>query len=433
MPPPNDDATSSTTRREDPSNPFIGFRRFADEQMASVLHTIFGQPPKSKVAQPSSQDADLPWIAQAMTDEQRRRLRRMHEELPPSAAYGRPTNPFHDPEERKGDARGSEDEPRKCPYRPAHQEVPERNRNGPPPELAWKPFYDDDNVESALPQEGPSSCFGWWDEYLYFSKYSPVLLEEADGLKQGSMKWRQAFEDLIAVQDGRPLPPPDASEPPSFLDRWAGAMELGNPYRMSLRDAIEAQEKSEARWRSIVDGSYEPEDNLDEDTDVDGDNDDKAFEDARGPFDYVECCAPTEQDLGGYILKDPTLISSPLMKSLWREAFRKEHYNEIEGSGTSATDTLSGFAKPGITSTLTTTERTTLPDGTVHTKMVLKKRFADGREESAETTHTTHGHQEQPPKQVESKAKTEKVFKHNGEEKPKEQVKEKKKTGWFWN
>jgi len=44
-----------------------------------------------------------------------------------------------------------------------------------------------------------------------------------------------------------------------------------------------------------------------------------------------------------------------------------------------------------ILSTLTTTERIVAPDGSVTTKVVLKKRFADGREESSESVHTQLG------------------------------------------
>jgi hypothetical protein len=40
--------------------------------------------------------------------------------------------------------------------------------------------------------------------------------------------------------------------------------------------------------------------------------------------------------------------------------------------------------KDSVVSTMTTIERRTLPDGTMETKRVLKKRFADGREESNE-------------------------------------------------
>lgn len=54
--------------------------------------------------------------------------------------------------------------------------------------------------------------------------------------------------------------------------------------------------------------------------------------------------------------------------------------SQLEGTGT---------AKPvDVLSQLTTTETTRLPDGTVTTKVVLKRRFADGREEVSESLHT---------------------------------------------
>ena len=58
-------------------------------------------------------------------------------------------------------------------------------------------------------------------------------------------------------------------------------------------------------------------------------------------------------------------------------------------------------AGPDILAQLTTTETTRLPDGTVTTKVVLKQRFADGREEERETVHTSH---EQLPGYAEKKA-----------------------------
>jgi hypothetical protein len=45
--------------------------------------------------------------------------------------------------------------------------------------------------------------------------------------------------------------------------------------------------------------------------------------------------------------------------------------------------------KPNVLSTLTTTETIRLPDGTVTTKVVLRQRFADGREETSERSHTS--------------------------------------------
>ncbi|KXT16976.1 hypothetical protein AC579_7403 [Pseudocercospora musae] len=68
--------------------------------------------------------------------------------------------------------------------------------------------------------------------------------------------------------------------------------------------------------------------------------------------------------------------------------------------------------KPDILSALTTTLTTRLPDGTVTTKVVLKQRFTDGREETTESLHTTNENVEQQQQ-------------HGQEEQP-------KKKGWFW-
>ncbi|KAH9831053.1 hypothetical protein Tdes44962_MAKER02130 [Teratosphaeria destructans] len=62
-----------------------------------------------------------------------------------------------------------------------------------------------------------------------------------------------------------------------------------------------------------------------------------------------------------------------------------------------------------VLSSLTTTHTTRMPDGTITTKIVLKQRFADGREEVEEKVHTYQEAQQVQP----------------SEEKP-------KKGGWFW-
>ncbi|KXT01884.1 hypothetical protein AC578_2152 [Pseudocercospora eumusae] len=68
--------------------------------------------------------------------------------------------------------------------------------------------------------------------------------------------------------------------------------------------------------------------------------------------------------------------------------------------------------KPDVLSALTTTHTTRLPDGTVTTKVVLKRRFADGREETTESLHTTNENIDQQQQ-------------HAQKEQP-------KKKGWFW-
>lgn len=71
--------------------------------------------------------------------------------------------------------------------------------------------------------------------------------------------------------------------------------------------------------------------------------------------------------------------------------------------------------KPGVLSTLTTTQTTRMPDGSVKTSVVLKRRFADGREETQESTQTSFDDSVAP-----------------GVGGDREGQKEKKK-GWFWN
>ncbi|KAJ4293349.1 hypothetical protein N0V90_008631 [Kalmusia sp. IMI 367209] len=85
--------------------------------------------------------------------------------------------------------------------------------------------------------------------------------------------------------------------------------------------------------------------------------------------------------------------------------------------------------RPSVLSTLTTTERTVGPDGTVTTKVVLKKRFVDGREESSETVHTQRGQeteaqQQDPWKTIQEAQHAAQEQSQNGKD---------KKAGWFWS
>jgi hypothetical protein len=94
--------------------------------------------------------------------------------------------------------------------------------------------------------------------------------------------------------------------------------------------------------------------------------------------------------------------------------------------------------RPSLLSTLTTTERTVAPDGTVTTKVVLKKRFTDGREESSETLHTqrsqdedANAHKADPWKANDTRI----LAKENAADQREHQnvEKEKRKSGWFWS
>lgn len=78
---------------------------------------------------------------------------------------------------------------------------------------------------------------------------------------------------------------------------------------------------------------------------------------------------------------------------------------------------MEAMKRPDVLSALTTTQTTRLPDGTVTTKVVLKKRFSDGREESSESVHTHH-------EGVEAELR---------KERQQEEAESQKVKGWFWS
>ncbi|KAI4163655.1 MAG: hypothetical protein LQ342_002689 [Letrouitia transgressa] len=96
---------------------------------------------------------------------------------------------------------------------------------------------------------------------------------------------------------------------------------------------------------------------------------------------------------------------------------------------------------PRVISTITTTERNTLPDGSVHTRIFLKKRFANGGEESTESIYTASGavqEEVQTPPQPSLQAtnpSTSSAVGHDGQMKRRicDHIREKKKGGWFWS
>lgn len=96
-----------------------------------------------------------------------------------------------------------------------------------------------------------------------------------------------------------------------------------------------------------------------------------------------------------------------------------------------ANQPANGAKSASILSTLTTTERTVAPDGSVTTKMVLKKRFADGREESSETVQTQHSQASKSRLQNTWNDDTDKQH-HSSPQNGKAEDK-RKGGGWFWS
>jgi hypothetical protein len=227
--------------------------------------------------------------------------------------------------------------------------------------------------------------------YLLYSEYSPLHLEHEEGFDSS---FRQRFEDLLRAEDGKAML---SKEECSSASRTSSVDWLGR-----LVPLLKAGENGGRRQVTIGSAS---------------DNSSELQVQERKPsFDKPRDTRKsdgepeTEQDMYDQHLtnssREPLEVSS---------IFR-------------STSQESPYPQPSILSTLTTTEHHVSPDGSVTTKTVLKRRFADGREENSETVETISATRpawlEQRP---DSSAETEAVErKPTLDEAP-------KKRGWFWS
>ncbi|KAG7002321.1 hypothetical protein G7Y79_00027g060130 [Physcia stellaris] len=461
--------------QDDPRNPFESFRRFADEQMSSLMRSLTGQTantPKSRASESPESDEDLPWIVRGMSEESRRRYREAQREM---------KDYISEQEIAAERSEAHENEQPRCPYRPADQEVPERNQVSSASPVQERMAEHGGWSTQAIPPDtvndlGFHSPFTWLVDYLFSSTYSPLFLE--NHYQERGQKWRLAFEDLVAAQSGMDMEEHDSQQPRQCTVDWVNSMMnrgvfgardinqtpfgtagrvLGytgatttspeETYSVIMRllraraqieeqRRFEEEQEHEEACRGVARllraqaqheqlkkfEDDEDDDDDDDEEDVDGEYDNYADEeessDEREEF--------TELDLLERVLGlKGCLFDRDLLQSLASQAFNGESASE-EASTPKIRNAENG--KPSIISTLTTTERTTLPDGSVHTKMVLKKRFADGREESSETTHTTKDQQPPPQQKAIERPPASKVGKNDETDKSPQKTK-----GWFWS
>ncbi|MCJ1393941.1 hypothetical protein MMC18_007458 [Xylographa bjoerkii] len=378
-------------------NPFIIFRRYADEQVANLLQSFIGLP--SAIA---SQSVNQRW--QPYDDEvQRRRMEKrdttleekerrqivdqieeaFKETLRNDAATQTRSNledgflPVKTFQEREPNVH-AEDEVLRCPYRPSEQPL--------------------------SPMSNPFELFLPWPfNYMLFSPYSPLKLERQEHFREHGDRWRNAFEDLLSMEDqdetfDEPKQRSEKTRSPPWAPRGSG---FDSHLFQLPRGKMEHKRPSDSSADELA--SQEPQNDASEET--------------MTELDYYECLLEQQrlerekQSSALVILPKPTLAP------------------EVNPSDGTRPDKDSN--RLGIISTLTTTERVSLPDGTVHTKVMLKKRFADGREESSETVHTTQGGP-QPERQLPLSD----VARDSNESSLTRSEKEKQKAekkGWFWS
>lgn len=434
--------------RDDTINPFIAFRRFADEQMSTIFNSVFGLHTPSSSSSPDRATKDYQaWLQEAR--ESRDALDREAEEMgkimdvytrardeqqeqePPWDSYIKSMKEQQDQDNAQDDTQRcirDDDKPLRCPYRPAEREVPVE-RFGQTTGFSDVTALDPFPLSKGFSISFPFDTFSMIGEqvnsspitYLLFGPYSPVRLEQHRLFKDQDVHWREAFEDLLAVQSGREIGSKCTNRPDLSKAEWVREMiDMAVRQREEERDAEERQEAQRATSTAIrrkpgfldrFADSRQPENDADED-EADGDFD-EADDDDEDDDEEV-----TELDLYERFLDSKAASSntSSIAQSARRSFAQLQH-----DSAPTATDS----AKPSILSTLTTTERVTLPDGTVNTKVVLKKRFSDGREECTETVHTQN-----PMPQAQLPAA--KVASNDKGLNQKE-ADEKKSKGWFWS
>jgi hypothetical protein len=262
-------------------------------------------------------------------------------------------------------------------------------------------------------------------DYLLRNEYSPLHLEHEEGF---DASWRLRFEDLLKAQAGTPMAGRDEREHGTALtgvewlgqriipllqerkDRRCGRVNItiaSTPNQHSVVQVTEPPSPTEPtpqaeeagtgpetemeQYERYFGGSQRPivEQQVPLSTDKGithvhvGPNHDGKWEYVKQYWTGQLHQEPTEAD------PDPTKGRELVVKSLGDD-IRPTVEPSTPIKAVKESD-IADITKLNILSTLTTTVRHVAPDGSVVTKKVLKKRFADGSEESSETVETAHG------------------------------------------
>jgi hypothetical protein len=269
-------------------------------------------------------------------------------------------------------------------------------------------------------------------------------------------QWREAFEDLLRLENGKPML--DREPSTTLVKKESGTEWLkGLVQRGSLGDRWKYVSGPDGQgWSGITLESIEP---TDKDRSRPGESPTQQTQ-AEASWKDTKSAPETELDMYDQFLADiearerdffKGVYESPLLRSLLEERRRlKEEIEPFEKEGRSkdtdswvdlvsdgdkntvpetAPQLASGPSttgetrptstaseqQPYVVSTRTTTERIRLPDGSIQTKTVKTKRFADGREETNESVEVMN-----PPQKSQDSVAGQ------------EALEDQKKRGWFW-
>ena len=368
---------SAACSQDTEPNPFVAFRRYADERFSTLLQSFIGLPSLSGGPRHGR------WLD---VEEQRR-------------AYVSVPSQRTRPEMRNAAAPESWEDRRRR----------EDNEAGETVEVPVRRCYDDDrgaagplttatdSTTTSFPTlvgSGVSSHIGhdflftmptihpfdsfpasvastlsrWPLDYLLSSPYSPLHLEKQD-LDRQHGTWRAAFEDLLVADQGKDLPPrreghdgPAGQWVMDVLRRSDGS---SSPVTASEEGARCGGEETRRRARAIREATAKTPD----------------AEEGSGPATELDIYARFLGSRSG-----PVLLPFPASPSA-SVSTSTSHIPPTAPATTRAQNADGANNGEKITATITTTERSTNPDGSMVTKVLLKKRFADGREVCTESVH----------------------------------------------
>ena len=388
-------------------NPFVTFRRFADEQLAALLRTALSFPSSSLSANQHLDNSPV-WMEQQRqqhlqeANEMERSLNNLFKRTeeqhssPDTQAmfnfFTQPRDTAHSQREQPeayragcegawktmshvGASEQEDDLPRRCPYRPANQDGA---TSTPAPAV-------DANVLSYLRRLIASPL----DDFLD-GRTSTLRFEVQDAFHDHSVYWKKAFEDLLGVQHAADSSEESARNADRSNEEWIKLFE-----DRSFADPLQADHNGKSL---------------------------RTTSDAQSSKGDAYKTSLTELDLYERFLgaQWPGVTAGKAVQS----------HSSVSSAGAESSPS-------SIISTLTTTERSALPDGSVVTKVVLKKRFADGKEEYKETEHTNYNtspieHITRRPQQ-ESDASLNVQDGSTKHPVGKEVQEKQRRGGWFWS
>lgn len=228
--------------------------------------------------------------------------------------------------------------------------------------------------------------------------YSPSVLEADERTKHMGSLWRNAFEDLMRTTQEHPL----LSDAQNSQCDQMGLCALQD-YQNQLQEIEQAHKRRLLMPR--------------QDFARNDDSDEPSYEYAHDHEDqHDDPPTPRPQQTEFSTVQMPSSEPSPNAET------ELDAYERLLRPASSLPSLPESQSR--ILSTLTTTERTTAPDGTVTTKVVLKKRFSDGSEQSSETIHTQRG---------EGLQTTDELWKQMQQPSDITRQQGGRKGGWFWS